>query len=143
MKYLRQCGLKDPEIGEFMGISRERVAQLIGRVRLDADWQENEREQLDSVKAMLKNGLTMAEIEREVGNSNLWTWLSARKVRYADYATQRLERRKQQVIKDISRMLEAGIELNTYNLERVDGNLYTRAMKVMGIKEWKKYFEDK
>lgn len=141
MKYLRQCGLNDVQIGIFMGLSRERIAQLIGRGGQDPKLVAKEQTLIASVINMLKAGHTMADIERYTGNHNVLSWMRSRGLRYADYAANRLQARKELVIQDITAMLKAGYELNTYNLQRYDRNLYVRAMKVMGIKEWKRYFE--
>lgn len=142
MKYLRECGLDDPQIGKCFGISRERVAQIIGRVRTSKFYAQKMKDRVDKVVELLEQGYTKAEINRKLGGTNKnfpHDLMKRNGLRYIDYAPARLERKRKQAEADLRKMLKAGQQLNTYDIQCYSMELYHRIIRVMGIKQWREY----
>jgi hypothetical protein len=136
--YLRKCGLKDEQIGGLFGISRERIGQIGGRVKQQIEYDERLRDRVKTLIGYLEHGMSVEDIQHLGPGYDVWGLMRRAGIRYANYAVQRLERRKQLIAGDIQKMLDTGLELNSYNLQRL--NLYQKATRVMGVREWRKYF---
>ena len=140
MRSLRQDGVNDAVISRAFGISRERVAQLIGRNRATQTYQKKNKEKTRILLAMAKDGKSAKEISESIGGtqSMVFQALKALGHHYSDFHEQRLKKRRERIMEEVIGFLQKhDVPLTISSLLRHDRSLWGRMDRNGHIQEWR------
>ena len=141
MLAMRDADVNDSQIGKVIGISRERVAQSLGRRDREAIEEERHKTRLEKAKPMVEQGLSLAKIASGVGCSrSTIESLITELMPFGAYLKLKRKRQVDVVAKELMEFVtKSHLPLTQYYLQIWDNNLNARALRVMKIPQWRKY----
>lgn len=129
--------INDSQIGKIVGISRERVRQLLGNIHDEIDLHEWKK---TAVELFLHNTQDPRSIARIIGKGrNYTTRAIIESIGKDKYSMMRFEYRKASLKEELVEFFKLHPECidSTYPFQRLDANLYNRATRIMSTPDWR------
>ena|SRR3990167_10671090 len=138
---MREAKVNDSQIGQVLGISRERVAQSIGRCGREIVEETRHRERLEKIKPLVEQGLSATKISRVVGYSRATIeGLISDLMPFEQYLKLKRKIKVELIAQQLREFVDkTGLPLTQYYLQIWDYNLNARALRIMKLTQWREY----
>ena len=141
---LRALNLSDEQIGGVVGLTRERVAQILGRKKEDVEILRARKDAEKAVKSLLPTGINIFEVSNQtnIPVRDLRSAMSRLGLKYSDFAEARRQHKIDLVSAEVRQFMKIhNVPLISTALMRLDRTLYNKMSQLMGIPDWRKHLK--